>query len=310
MASCAPTPLFLSLIPRFSKGALVRADSAGVQRIEVISTGSIKLDAALGVGGLPKGHVVEIFGPESSGKTTLALHLMASCQRNGGAGAFLDAEHALDASYAARLGVDLEAMVYGSPACGEEALEMARLLLESRAVDLIAVDSVAALVPKAELAGGEELQSKLLDSRLSRLSGLARRTGACLLFLNQIRMAGGREVSPGGPALKLQAAVRARVETVGYLEGMGTRAGRRIQVEVKKNRLAGVQRVELELWFERGIEREQELLEVGMGEGLIAGAASGYSFEGRRMEPGREEVWNDLDRALRMRLGLLLERTG
>ncbi|MEZ5402395.1 MAG: recombinase RecA [Bryobacteraceae bacterium] len=288
-----------SIDKQFGKGAILRLGSSQVQTVSVIPTGSIALDAALGVGGLPRGRVIEIYGPESSGKTTLALQAVAQCQKAGGTAAFIDAEHALDPTYAVRLGVDVDNLLVSQPDHGEQALEITAALTASNAVEIIVVDSVAALVPKAELEGemGDSfmgLHARLMSQALRKLTGAVSRTGTCLIFINQVRekigvVFGNPETTTGGRALKFYSTMRLDVRRIGAVKDGETVVGSRTKVKVVKNKVAPPFReVEVELIHGEGISLENELLELGAQKGLVEKSGSWYSRGGERMGQGRE----------------------
>ena len=295
--------LALSQIEKqFGKGSIMRLGSrATVANIGVIATGSLSFDAALGVGGMPRGRVVEIFGPESSGKTTLALHLIAEAQKNGGMAAFVDAEHALDAAYARKLGVDVENLLVSQPDTGEQALEIAEMLVRSGALDVCVVDSVAALVPRAELSGemGDShmgLQARLMSQALRKLTGIVAKSKTCLIFINQIRekigvMFGNPETTTGGRALKFYASVRVDVRRIGAIRDGDTVKGNRTKVKVVKNKVAPPFReAEFDIIYGLGISREGDLLDLGVNQGLIEKSGAWYSIQGERMGQGRDNA--------------------
>jgi recombination protein RecA len=284
---------------QFGKGAILRLGSAGVQSVQVIPTGSVAVDAAIGVGGFPKGRVIEVYGPESSGKTTLALHVVAQSQKAGGTAAFIDAEHALDAVYAGKLGVDVDNLLVSQPDYGEQALEIASMLVSSYCVDVIVVDSVAALVPKAELEGemGDSfmgLHARLMSQALRKLTGLVARTGTCLIFINQIRekigvMFGNPETTTGGRALKFYASLRLDVRRIGPVKDGDTVIGSRTKVKVAKNKVAPpFKEAEVDLIHGEGISLESDLLDLGFTKGLVEKSGSWYSFGGERLGQGKE----------------------
>jgi len=310
---------------QFGKGSVLRLGSHNVLPVTVIPSGAVSLDAALGVGGFPRGRVVEVFGPESSGKTTLALHVIAEAQKAGGTAAFIDAEHALDPAYSKRLGVDVDNLLVSQPDNGEQALEIASTLIGSGAVDVVVVDSVAALVPKAELDGemGDcfvGLHARLMSQALRKLTGNVARTNTCLVFINQVRekigvMFGNPETTTGGRALKFYASVRAEVRRMAAVKDGETVVGNRVKVKVVKNKVAPPFRdAEFDLLYGTGISREGDLLDLGAAQGLIEKSGSWYSYGGERIGQGRENaraylrdnapVRDKLDAELRSRLGL------
>jgi len=310
---------------QFGKGSVLRLGSNSILPVSVISSGSISLDAALGVGGFPRGRIVEIFGPEASGKTTIALEVIAEAQKVGGTAAFIDAEHALDPAYARRLGVDTDNLLVSQPDYGEQALEITGALVASGALDVIVIDSVAALVPKAELEGemGESfvgLQARLMSQALRKLAGTVSRTNTCLIFINQIRekigvMFGNPETTTGGRALKFYASVRVEVRrTAGLKENDGV-VGSRTRVRVVKNKVAAPFReAEFDLIHGEGISREADLLDLGLSRNLLEKSGSWLSYRGERIGQGREnarqflkdhpEVRERLEEELRGLLGL------
>jgi recombination protein RecA len=310
---------------QFGKGTVLRLGSHSVVPVTVISSGAVSLDAALGVGGFPRGRIVEVFGPESSGKTTLALHIIAEAQKAGGTAAFIDAEHALDPAYARHLGVDVENLLVSQPDNGEQALEIASTLIESGAVAAVVVDSVAALVPKAELDGemGDcfmGLHARLMSQAMRKLTGHVARTNTCLIFINQIRekigvMFGNPETTTGGRALKFYASVRVEVRRTASIKDGEKVIGNRVKVKVVKNKVAAPFReAEFDLLFGEGISREGDLIDLGVVQGLVEKSGSWYGFGGERIGQGRENARvflrehpvarDKLDAELRVRLGL------
>jgi recombination protein RecA len=286
---------------QFGKGSIMPLDGNEVHDIEVISTGSISLDAALGVGGLPRGRVIEIFGPESSGKTTLTLHAIAEAQRLGGTCAFIDAEHAFDASYARRLGVRLDELLMSQPDNGEQALEIADHLVRSGAVDLIVVDSVAALTPKAEIEGemGDAhmgLQARLMSQALRKLTAVTHKQSAVVVFINQLRQKigvvfGNPETTTGGNALKFYASVRLDIRRIGQLKQGDEATGSRVRVKVVKNKVAPpFRQAEFEVLFGTGIHRLGELIDLGIGHGLLEKSGAWILLDGERIGQGRDRA--------------------
>ena len=303
---------------QFGKGAVMQlGGEVGEQKVAVIPTGSVGLDRACGVGGYPRGRVVEIFGNESSGKTTLALHAIAQVQAQGGVAAFVDAEHALDVVYARKLGVRVEEMLISQPDTGEQALEITEQLVRSGAVDLIVVDSVAALVPRAEIEGemGDAhmgVQARLMSQALRKLTGAVSRSGACILFINQVRMKigvvfGNPETTTGGNALKFYSSMRLEIRRAGNLKDGENVVGTRAKVKVVKNKLAPpFQEAEFDILYGTGISRAGEALDLGTQLGLIEKAGSHYTLRGERIGQGRERATE----YLRERPALLEELAG
>ncbi len=311
---------------QFGKGSVMRlGDSHARVPVEAIPTGSLGLDAALGIGGVPRGRFVEIFGPEASGKTTLALELIAQCQKLGGAAAFIDAEHAMDPAYAERLGVDVEQLLVSQPDSGEQALEIAEILTRSGGLDLFVVDSVAALVPKAEIEGemGDAfvgVQARLMSQALRKLSGVASKSKTCAVFTNQIRhkigvMFGSPETTPGGLALKFYTSVRLDVRRIAAIKKGEEVIGARTRVRVVKNKLAPpFRQAEFDLIYSDGILRSGELVDMGVEQGILGKSGSWYTFGEKRIGQGREaaiEYLNEnpkdaekIETALREKLGI------
>ena len=291
---------------QFGKGSIMRLGSTeNQQNIEVISTGSISLDHALGIGGVPKGRIVEIFGPESSGKTTLALHIVASCQQDGGVVAYVDAEHALEPSYATKLGVNIDNLLISQPDTGEQGLEIVDMLVRSAAVDLVVVDSVAALTPRAEIEGemGDShvgLQARLMSQALRKLTANVTRSNVLLIFINQIRikigvMFGNPEVTTGGNALKFYASVRLDIRRTGLLKKGDQVLGNETRVKVVKNKMAPPFKVaEFDIRFDRGIAKSSELVRLGVELKILEKLGSWFSYRGERIGQGKENVCNYL----------------
>src|SRR6478609_6451838 len=295
--------LALSQIEKqFGKGSIMRLGSKeAIVPIAVISTGSISFDAALGVGGFPRGRVVEIFGPESSGKTTVALQVIAEAQKAGGMAAFVDAEHALDPIYARKLGVDVDNLLVAQPDYGEQALEIAEALVRSNAIDVLVVDSVAALVPKAELEGemGDShmgLQARLMSQALRKLTGMVSKSKTCLVFINQIRekigvMFGNPETTTGGRALKFYSSVRVDIRRIAAIKDGDVVVGSRTKVKVVKNKTAAPFReAEFDIMYGEGISREGDLLDLGVAKEIVEKSGAWFSYKGERIGQGRENV--------------------
>jgi recombination protein RecA len=310
---------------QFGRGTVLRLGADNVVPVSVISSGCLSLDAALGVGGFPRGRVVEVFGPESSGKTTIALQVIAQAQKTGGAAAFIDAEHALDPQYARKLGVDIDNLLVSQPDTGEQALEITAALVQCGAVDVVVIDSVAALVPKAELDGemGDShvgLHARLMSQALRKLTGAVSRTNTCMIFINQIRekigvMFGSPETTTGGRALKFYSSVRLDIRRIGALKDGDAIIGNRTKVKVVKNKVASPFReAEFDILYGEGASREGDLIDLGVARNLVDKSGSWYSYRGERIGQGREnsrvylkehpEAAQKLDEDLRQVLGI------
>jgi len=293
----------LSQIERaFGKGSIMRmGNRSAAEEAEVISTGSLGLDLALGIGGVPKGRIIEIYGPESSGKTTLALHIIAEAQKRGGTCAFIDAEHALDPGYARKLGVDVDNLLISQPDAGEQALEICDTLVRSGAVDVLVVDSVAALVPRAELEGemGDThvgLHARLMSQALRKLTGSVSRSNTLLVFLNQIRlkigvMFGNPETTTGGNALKFYASIRLDIRRIGAIKDRESTTGNQTRVKVVKNKMAPpFRQVDFDIMYGEGISKVGELIDLGVKAGIVEKSGSWFSADGQRIGQGRENA--------------------
>jgi recombination protein RecA len=289
----------------FGKGSIMKLGQREALEIEAVSTGSLGLDIALGIGGLPKGRIVEIYGPESSGKTTLALHCVAEAQKKGGACAFIDAEHALDPAYAKKLGVDIDNLLISQPDAGEQALEIADTLVRSGAIDVLVIDSVAALVPRAELEGemGDALpglQARLMSQALRKLTASISKSNTLVIFINQIRMKigvmfGSPETTTGGNALKFYASVRLDIRRIGALKDRDEVVGNATRVKVVKNKVAPPFKVvEFDIMYGEGISKSGELIDLGEKAGVVEKSGSWYSYDGQRIGQGRENAKNYL----------------
>lgn len=316
----------LQMDKQFGKGSVLQLGSRNVLPVKVISSGSISVDSALGVGGFPRGRVTEIFGPESSGKTTLALQVIAEAQAAGGAAAFIDAEHALDPGYARNLGVNVDDLLVSQPDCGEQALEITNALVQSAAIDVLVIDSVAALVPKAELEGemGDSfmgLHARLMSQALRKLTGSIAKTNTCLIFINQVRekigvVFGNPETTTGGRALKFYSSIRVEVRRMGAIKDGEVVVGNRTKVKVVKNKVAAPFReAEVDILYGQGISREGDLLDLGSEQSVVEKSGAWYSFHGERLGQGREtartflkehgDIRAKIDKAVREKLGLI-----
>ncbi len=312
----------------FGKGSIMRLGQREVQQIASISTGSIGLDIALGIGGMPKGRIVEVYGPESSGKTTLALHVVAEAQKTGGTCAFVDAEHALDPVYAKKLGVDVDDLLISQPDAGEQALEIADTLVRSGAIDVLVIDSVAALVPRAELEGemGDAhvgLQARLMSQALRKLTASVARSNTLIIFINQIRMKigvmfGSPETTTGGNALKFYSSVRLDIRRIGAIKDRDEVVGNQTRVKVVKNKVAPpFKQVEFDIMYGEGISKMGELLDLGVTAGIVEKSGAWFSFESERLGQGREnsktflrenpEYAQKIENMIRQNAGLLSE---
>ncbi|TWS25097.1 recombinase RecA [Tsukamurella sputi] len=309
----------------YGKGSVMRLGDEVRQPIAVIPTGSIALDVALGIGGLPRGRVIEVYGPESSGKTTVALHAVAEAQANGGIAAFIDAEHALDPDYAAKLGVDTDALLVSQPDTGEQALEIADMLIRSGALDIIVIDSVAALVPKAEIEGemGDShvgLQARLMSQALRKMTGALNNSGTTAIFINQLRekigvMFGSPETTTGGKALKFYASVRLDVRRIETLKDGTDAVGNRTRVKVVKNKVSPpFKQAEFDIIYGQGISREGSIIDMGVNEGFIRKSGSWYTYDGDQLGQGKEnarkflvenpDVRDEIEKRIKEKLGV------
>ena len=289
----------------YGKGSIMKMGSGSAVIVDAISTGAINLDAAIGIGGIPRGRITEIFGPESSGKTTLCLHIIANAQRSGGVAAFIDAEHALDIEYARKLGVDIENLLVSQPDTGEQALEIAELLIRSNAIDVVVIDSVAALVPRAEIEGemGDShmgLQARLMSQALRKVTGAVNRSGTCVIFTNQIRekigvMFGNPETTTGGRALKFYASVRLDIRRIGAIKDGQELTGNRTRVKVVKNKVAApFKQAEFDVMYNEGISHNGLLVDLGVENDIVEKSGAWFSYKGTRLGQGRENAKNYL----------------
>ena len=323
--------LALSQIEKqFGKGAVMKLGEFKTTDVEAISTGALSLDVALGIGGIPRGRIIEIYGPESSGKTTLALHMIAECQKTGGEAAFIDAEHALDPVYAKHLGVDIDNLIVSQPDTGEQALEIAEALIRSSAIDLVVVDSVAALVPKAEIDGemGDThvgLQARLMSQALRKLAGVLNRSNASLVFINQLRekvgvMFGSPETTPGGRALKFYASVRLDIRKIEAIKQDSEIIGNKVRVKVVKNKVAPPFReTEFDIIYGKGISKSGNILDLAVNLDIIEKAGAWFSYNGERIGQGREnakkyiennpELMQELDQKVRKNFNEAFEQS-
>jgi recombination protein RecA len=309
----------------FGKGSIMKMGEKGTMKVEAISTGSLAVDLALGVGGLPRGRVVEIFGPESSGKSTMAMHVVAEAQRNGGICAYIDAEHAMDPAYAANIGVDIDELLISQPDTGEQALEICDMLIRSGALDVVVIDSVAALTPRAEIEGemGDThvgLQARLMSQALRKLTANLNKSNTICIFINQLRekigvMFGSPETTPGGRALKFYSSVRLDVRRIETLKDGTDPVGNRTRVKVVKNKVAPpFKQAEFDIMYGKGISREGSLLDIGVELGIVSKSGAWYTYEGEQLGQGKEnaksfiaenpELMFEIDERIRRQVGV------
>ncbi|MFD2473942.1 recombinase RecA [Amycolatopsis silviterrae] len=310
---------------QYGKGSVMRLGEDNRPPVSVIPTGAIALDVALGIGGLPRGRVIEVYGPESSGKTTVALHAVANAQRNGGIAAFIDAEHALDPEYARKLGVDTDALLVSQPDTGEQALEIADMLIRSGALDILVIDSVAALVPRAEIEGemGDShvgLQARLMSQALRKMTGAMNNSGTTAIFINQLRekigvMFGSPETTTGGKALKFYASVRLDVRRIETLKDGGEPVGNRTRVKVVKNKMAPpFKQAEFDILYGVGVSREGSLIDMGVDQGILRKSGAWYTYEGDQLGQGKEnarkflrdnpDIANEIEKRIKEKLNI------
>jgi recombination protein RecA len=316
------------IMKEYGKGSIMKLGEKSAMRVETFSTGSISIDAALGVGGIPRGRITEIYGPESSGKTTLALHVVAEAQKTGGIAAFIDAEHALDAVYAKRLGVDTDNLLISQPDNGEQALEITERLVRSNAVDVIVIDSVAALVPKSEIDGemGDAtmgVQARLMSQAMRKLTGAVSKSKTCVIFINQIRdkigvMFGNPETTTGGRALKFYTSIRIDIRRIGQIKAGEQIVGNRTKIKVVKNKLAPpFKECEVDLMYGLGISREGDLIDLASNMNVIAKSGTWYAFDDEKIGQGREnakqflldnpDICQKIEKRVRQELGLIAQ---
>ncbi len=311
---------------QFGKGSIMKLGDRATLSVPVISSGSIGVDAALGIGGYPRGRVMEVYGPESSGKTTLALHAIAEAQKAGGTAAFIDAEHAMDAEYSRNLGVDIDALLVSQPDSGEQALEIAEMLVRSGAIDILVIDSVAALVPRAELEGemGDAfvgLHARLMSKAMRKLTAIVSKSNTCLMFINQIRekigvMFGSPETTTGGRALKFYSSVRVDIRRIGAIKEGEQAIGNRTRAKIVKNKMAPpFRQAEFDIMFGQGISKEGEILDLGVNNRVVEKSGSWFSYGGERLGQGREnckqflhenpDIAAEIEEKIRITLGLI-----